>query len=88
MDMSLRRDFDSALRTWLVTHLRADSLRTNGITSELAEVSQFRRNVFYHLSGNISHPVAPKTTKNCTLIFRQWLNNKFQNFIISLLYLF
>ena len=39
----------------------------------------------------ISHPVAPNTTKNwknCTLISPQRLNNKFQNFIISLLYLF
>ena len=29
-----------------------------------------------------------KNRKNCTLISRQWLNNKFQNFIISLLDLF
>ena len=29
-----------------------------------------------------------KNRKNCTLISRQWLNNKFRNFIISLLCLY
>ena len=54
-------------------------------------ISLFSYNVFHHSLANTSHWRTPKTTKNrknCTLISQQWLNNKFQNSIIGLLYLF
>src|ERR1700722_19973487 len=54
-------------------------------------VSAILYNVFHHLPANTSHLRTPKTTKNRenrTLVSQQWLNNKFQNFIVSLLYLF